>query len=162
MCALAILRRGWLECEEGGGRSGNVWTQTQVLGPWDIPAFSPPTDAQPTLLGGEDGALLPEVSGTTDPPEDPSWARLWTWDLGPGALLRGPWADPGAASLAVTWGRCVSPQRSSTLLCLRQQPPPLGKGTEWGGLPGEGAGLWADFSGQLVKLCQSVARSPIL
>lgn len=45
---------------------------------------------------------------------------------------------------------------------LRQQPPYTGKGTEWGGLPGEGPGPWADFTKQLVKPCWSSALSSLL
>ena len=61
-----------------------VCTHTQVSGQWDISASSlgPPTAPKPTLLGGEGGVLLPEVGGTTDPPQDPSWVHLWSCDLG--------------------------------------------------------------------------------
>ena len=52
------------------------------IGPMGHPSILSPNRRPAHTAWGEDGALLPEVSGTTDPPEDPSWARLWSWDLG--------------------------------------------------------------------------------
>ena len=105
VCAQAGLERAWRPCErEEGvcvhahtGRGECVCTHTQVgegmcaltcryraSGTAQHPLSSPrpPTAPRPTLLGGEGGVLLPEVGGTTNPPQDPRWVHLWSCDLG--------------------------------------------------------------------------------
>lgn len=56
----------------------------------------------------------------------------------------------------------MSVSKDHSPLYQRQQLLPLRKGTELGGLPGEGSGLCADFTQQLAKLCGSAAQSHLL
>lgn len=114
-CALASHRRGSLR-----GLPGHA--HTRVLGQWDTPASSPPTAPGPHCWRVR---------------EEPQTLRRVPAKLLSGA---GTWALLGCMGLSWhcqpgsdTGTLCLSPRVMP--LCPRRQPPPLGKGAEWGGLP---------------------------
>lgn len=95
----------------GGGRRVCVASHTGV-GPKGHPSIpSPILPPSPQHLGW--GRVRPSFQERWVQPQtllrSPVGSSL---ELGPGALLRDPWTNPGNANLAVTWGRCVLPQGS--------------------------------------------------